>query len=103
MRAMLSTGHTTKRMEQMVRTTDDGNFPLDSPRFMRSRDEESLAPTTTSCRAANSSPMFFTEDVSQAVKIPPDWGEAKKARWSGGTRPRRAPMRAPRRGALMKL
>lgn len=103
MTPMLIMGHKMNRMKQMVRTTTEGTFPLDSPFFMRKREEESLAPTTTSWRAANSSPMFLREVVSQALKIPPDDGEAKKMRWRGGVRPRRAPRRALRRGALIKL
>lgn len=87
----------------MVMTTSEGTLPLASPFFMRMREEESLAPTTTSWRAANSSPMFLREVVSQALKIPPDEGGAKNTRWRGGMRPRIAPTRAPRRGALMKL
>jgi hypothetical protein len=42
--------------------------PEDSPFFHFSRDEESLMPTTMTCRAAKRSPTFLRAAVSQAFR-----------------------------------
>lgn len=57
-------------------------------------------PTTNIWSDVKSSPMFFSEEVSQGVKIPPDVAGAKKAWCSGGERAIMIAMTAPIRVGL---
>jgi hypothetical protein len=61
-----------------------------------------LTPATTTGRGTNSDPIFLSEAVNQAVKIPPSLEGEKKAVCRLGINPITTPTTAPSNGAFKK-
>src|SRR5690349_1843502 len=100
---METAGHTRNRTHRMKETAGHGMEKGLSLFSLASLvEQKSATPPTTTGSDTKSPPADLSDEVSQAVKMPPSSELLKKARWRAGTRPRMAPMMAPSRGALKK-